>query len=192
MRPRLLALGPFLPLFVAALPAEPAPVVEEPLPFDHALHEPALVRAGALCTDCHPVGLSASDAPAPDQALAAPTSSCHGCHLDDYPGAPRQAERWCSDCHPARPQLIPDSHGPSWPAGHGRAARPWRSDCDDCHRTAECVDCHDARGAGVRSPHGAGFATLHGVEARLDPAACARCHTAETCADCHSSGTVPW
>lgn len=164
-----------------------APSVRTPLPFDHPAHARSFERAGLSCVDCHPVGLR------PNQALPPPPrSSCHGCHLGELPGAPKQATRVCTTCHAHRAELVPASHGPGWEHAHGAEARARGATCSDCHRTSTCVDCHEARGAGQRNPHPPAFRTTHGVEARLDPARCSTCHTGNSCQTCHTTGALPW
>lgn len=173
------------------LPTDARPVVAEPLPFDHDVHRKTFRKEGLACVHCHPVG-ARTEQGAPAQALAAPRSTCHGCHLGTFPGAPRKAASTCTDCHPHRAQLLPADHGLGWLDGHGPAARALRNNCEDCHDEGGCVACHEGRGATSRSPHGAGFRATHGIEARTDPAKCSSCHTEDTCTACHVTGVIPW
>jgi len=174
------------------LPAEQAPPrVQDPIPFDHALHDKTLKREGVACVACHPVGLRSAQG-APVQELAPPRSSCHGCHLRTFKGAPRKAPSTCATCHPARSQLVPADHGVGWLKAHGLEARARGRTCSDCHDQSACVDCHEGRGALSRTPHAPGFRATHGVQARLDPASCSSCHVEDTCTACHSTGSTPW
>ena len=167
------------------------PRVQEPLPFDHAEHRAIFERKDLTCVTCHPVGLRTAEG-APTQDVPTPRSSCHGCHLGTFKGAPRKADPTCGTCHPDRTELVPVDHGVGWQEAHGAEARARGRTCTACHDTSACVDCHEGRGALSRTPHPPGFRATHGVEARLDPAKCSSCHVEDTCTACHREGRTPW
>jgi len=121
-----------------------------------------------------------------------PRAACHGCHRDDFPGAPRNAPIQCMLCHADRQELMPASHAIDWIEDHGPDARARGNECEACHATATCVDCHESRGPLQRDPHPPGFRAFHGVEARLDPMSCSTCHAGEKCTACHTTGAMPW
>lgn len=171
------------------------PTLQEPFPFDHAVHEEALRSARITCTDCHPVGLAevSGDAPvAPGVELPPPRGSCHGCHLAELDRSPRAAPSTCASCHADLTELTPDDHVPGWLRAHAPEARAGAGSCRDCHETSWCFACHDDRGPVSENPHEPGFRVVHGVEARLDPRSCTTCHTGQTCVECHESGGAPW
>lgn len=162
------------------------PSLRDPFPFDHSQHARTFQKEGLTCVSCHPVGLDAQ------LALTGPRSSCHGCHLAEFAGAPRQATDYCTTCHARRDELIPPDHGHDWAREHGAAAPNRGGTCETCHTRKSCNDCHDQRGPGTRNPHPPGFTRTHGVDARLDPYACTTCHSADTCSSCHLTGVRPW
>ncbi|MFT7519657.1 MAG: hypothetical protein ACI9MC_001799 [Kiritimatiellia bacterium] len=170
--------------------AAPAPSVIEPIPFAHSVHSEPFDKVGLTCVHCHPVGARKDDTQV--SLPKVPLSSCHGCHLNALPGAPRQADPTCTTCHADRAQLVPKSHGLDWVGGHGPDARTAMKQCSSCHQRGMCVDCHEGRGAMSRSPHPPAFGSTHGVEARLDPASCSTCHAEQTCTSCHITGVTPW
>lgn len=172
-------------LLLLSLPAPAGdrerPTLVEPFPFLHHDHKETFEKAGINCQDCHGVGL-------PSSTKLEPRLTCHGCHRQQLPGAPRSAARTCDTCHPVRAELMPDSHDTTWLAEHGGEARLPQNYCMDCHVPATCVNCHDRRGAQALNPHPAGFRGVHGIEARLDPATCNICHAPSTCTSCHEQG----
>lgn len=159
------------------------PTVASPLPFDHGEHRGIFASAGIVCLDCHGFAPLA-------QAPAAPAlgETCHGCHLQELPGAPRAAPRTCATCHTVPAELRPQSHAVAWLTEHALEARAPAATCRDCHDTSECLDCHDRRGAGSTSPHPPAFRAVHGLDAQMDPASCTSCHAAATCEACHTAG----
>lgn len=155
----------------------------DPLPFNHDVHARAFASLGVVCTDCHAVG----------QALGTTShlgETCHACHLQQVPGAPRSAPRACETCHADRSELRPLSHDAAWMVTHGGEARASGASCKDCHAVSACLDCHDRRGAMSTSPHPPGFRAVHGLEARVDPASCGSCHANASCVACHAGGGI--
>lgn len=171
------------------------PPLQVPLPFDHGHHAKTFASVRVACADCHPIGLTTRESGSfawPGDEVPHPYNNCHGCHQQEYEGAPRNARGLCLTCHLPSDELIPESHDLGWLDGHGLAARSPDNDCELCHTSSRCIACHDERGALSSNPHGPGFMSWHGIEARLDPRKCSTCHEAQTCQTCHEQGSLPW
>lgn len=179
---------PFL-LLLLSPPAlsgdEPPPTLREPFPFHHDDHAEIFAKHKVVCLDCHSVGQK-EDIPEEPGRVA----TCHGCHRQLLPAAPKRAPRDCLMCHAVFSELKPDSHSFAWISDHGEFARMPTSTCTDCHSANTCVSCHESRGALTRSPHEPAFRAVHGLDARLDPARCSACHEASFCTECHRSGGI--
>lgn len=136
----------------------------------------ATCAVGAACDTCH-TGVSHGTRVRwnrwPDM------DDCVACHLQ------RSATIACDACHVRRTQArrlasvtLRATHGPTWPALHGRGELTL---CRTCHATGFCVGCH-----GIVVPHPSEFANVHGGYSRVESARCGECHDRTTyCDACH-------